>query len=1155
MMQALNKLLNVRPGEWTRLLLLSAVIFVVNIGVSWGTTVAYAAFLKQTGLQAGLETLIWVLLLSSLLAVPVLSVYAVFVDRMDANRLFSIIVMAEAAVIVISLGLLLAGMPIVAFPLLYVLVFAIASAFNPQFFTYVNEVYDIQTAKRALPLILAAGRIGAALAGFTQQYVTGWLGTQGTIWVWLACDAVVIAIILSIPAVLKRSQKSAAPASKAPEAESKEKASYLRSLSEGLSFTLQSNFLRWMAAGTLLLTAVMTLLEYHVNQILSPAFATSADFAGFLGLINGISNLVALVILLFGLSRVTKAWGVANTSLIFPAGNLLINTWMLAFPNLWSASFGNLNRRGLRFSLQLSLEAQLYNAVPHRIKGRARAFVGGLVAPIGAIVGVLLLLVGRWNNWPMLYVVPGVILGLSLLYLGISLVIRNQYTRALVKMLEEEDYTFLLNEEASEQVVVDPAALQRLKKLLEESSSHEMRVFMTQLIAQVGGAESLSLIIPVIKTTEEARTRAAMLNVVAAAGLGGEKIRELYGELLSDSDGRVRQAAAAGLEQLLGAKNAWFQEVLLGMVNDPDGQVALYALQVLANSGELARQETAVQKVQQFLQSNSLEDKKIVLGVLGKLPPDQAVEALLPFLQDSNDLLRLEAVLQLEALAQGVPDQLGAVILAGIRPLAADPVARIRQVALDMLRKANQPEDAPTLIAALADKNPTVRAAVADMLVGTGKDTLPGVQAALQSPDPQMKKMAAVVLSRVQPRSFAPLIENEINESLRKAYQNIGRMQALRGVGQYPSIQLLLSALDENNRELIDDTLYMLSAVHPQEAIAVIRGSLNSDLASTRNLALEALESLTSRRSASLIAALFDPSQTPEQLIQLGQESWPVEKGDLAQVFTQLLDQRESRTLALLAVHALRDVALGQPRPKRLAGRGTRLLQLLEEAPAAPQPEPAPDMFPKLKVVLESLQNSPEDALRQVAQETLQKLGVPEPDPLAVLDAPGSGQPLSTVDRMALMKELPFFRNFPVSQLETLAEVCEEKAFAKGECVYPKGAAGGILYIVISGEVGIEQEKQGRKVLLANHKKASCFGEGTFFDNSAQTTTAVAVADSRLLELQRAPIIQLTTQDPALALELINVLSQRIRETDDRLADVARSRPRELHKLYDQFTE
>jgi CRP-like cAMP-binding protein len=75
----------------------------------------------------------------------------------------------------------------------------------------------------------------------------------------------------------------------------------------------------------------------------------------------------------------------------------------------------------------------------------------------------------------------------------------------------------------------------------------------------------------------------------------------------------------------------------------------------------------------------------------------------------------------------------------------------------------------------------------------------------------------------------------------------------------------------------------------------------------------------------------------------------------------------------------------------------------------------------------------------------------------------------------------------------------------------------------------------------------------SLFDNSPRSASAIALEDCLVLNLDQTPIVSLTMQNPDLALELINVLSQRLRETGDRMAEAARSRPRELQKLYDQF--
>jgi CRP/FNR family transcriptional regulator len=108
--------------------------------------------------------------------------------------------------------------------------------------------------------------------------------------------------------------------------------------------------------------------------------------------------------------------------------------------------------------------------------------------------------------------------------------------------------------------------------------------------------------------------------------------------------------------------------------------------------------------------------------------------------------------------------------------------------------------------------------------------------------------------------------------------------------------------------------------------------------------------------------------------------------------------------------------------------------------------------------------------------------------------------------------------------------------------------------MVISGKVAIEQEKRtGYFARLATMEAHAYFGEESLFDNIERSTAATAIQDTMILRLQREPLIALARQHPNLSLELISVLSQRLREANSRIADLTRSRPRELHKLFDQF--
>jgi CRP-like cAMP-binding protein len=135
-----------------------------------------------------------------------------------------------------------------------------------------------------------------------------------------------------------------------------------------------------------------------------------------------------------------------------------------------------------------------------------------------------------------------------------------------------------------------------------------------------------------------------------------------------------------------------------------------------------------------------------------------------------------------------------------------------------------------------------------------------------------------------------------------------------------------------------------------------------------------------------------------------------------------------------------------------------------------------------------------------------------------------------------------------------LATICEEEFFEEDQRIFNQGDAGGALYVIVSGKVGIEQEKRtgvfARLTTLGWH---SYFGEMSLFDNAPRSAAAVAIQDTLTLKIRREPLIALARQYPDLSLELINVLSERLRDAYNRISELTKIRPRELQKLYDNL--
>jgi CRP/FNR family transcriptional regulator len=162
---------------------------------------------------------------------------------------------------------------------------------------------------------------------------------------------------------------------------------------------------------------------------------------------------------------------------------------------------------------------------------------------------------------------------------------------------------------------------------------------------------------------------------------------------------------------------------------------------------------------------------------------------------------------------------------------------------------------------------------------------------------------------------------------------------------------------------------------------------------------------------------------------------------------------------------------------------------------------------------------------------------------------------LSAIEKVIFLKEVPFFQGMTVEQLRVLANVCEVEYFPAETRLFNEGDPGGVLYVVVSGRVGIEQEKRhGSFARLATIEAGSYLGEADLFDNNVRTSSAIAIQDTLALRLRREPLIALARQHPDLSLELINVLGARLRQANERIAELTRTHPRQLHKLFDRLT-
>ena len=138
-----------------------------------------------------------------------------------------------------------------------------------------------------------------------------------------------------------------------------------------------------------------------------------------------------------------------------------------------------------------------------------------------------------------------------------------------------------------------------------------------------------------------------------------------------------------------------------------------------------------------------------------------------------------------------------------------------------------------------------------------------------------------------------------------------------------------------------------------------------------------------------------------------------------------------------------------------------------------------------------------------------------------------------------------------------LEEALRRRAFPAGEVIFHQDDPGDRLYIVLDGRVKICLiSEDGREATLAILEQGECFGEMAVLTGAPRSATAIALEDSETLYLRRDDFLGVLHARPSVAVGLLELLSQRLRATDNQVAELAfRDVPGRLARLLLQRAE
>ena len=138
-----------------------------------------------------------------------------------------------------------------------------------------------------------------------------------------------------------------------------------------------------------------------------------------------------------------------------------------------------------------------------------------------------------------------------------------------------------------------------------------------------------------------------------------------------------------------------------------------------------------------------------------------------------------------------------------------------------------------------------------------------------------------------------------------------------------------------------------------------------------------------------------------------------------------------------------------------------------------------------------------------------------------------------------VIASVPLFSALDQEDQAQLFEMMSKVSFRRGEKLFNEGDPGDCLYLLVEGKVKLgHTSSDGRENLIAILGPGEMIGELTLFDPGPRSGTATAVAPTDMLQLDHTALMQFIDTRPELSKHLLKALAQRLRRTNEALADL-----------------
>ncbi len=143
---------------------------------------------------------------------------------------------------------------------------------------------------------------------------------------------------------------------------------------------------------------------------------------------------------------------------------------------------------------------------------------------------------------------------------------------------------------------------------------------------------------------------------------------------------------------------------------------------------------------------------------------------------------------------------------------------------------------------------------------------------------------------------------------------------------------------------------------------------------------------------------------------------------------------------------------------------------------------------------------------------------------------------ITTVERLIFVRRVSIFQELRDDFIVRLAAVMYELSFPAKHTIFTRGQEGNSLYIIVSGQVKVHiGEKQ-----LAEFFPGESFGEMSLFDAEPRSASITTLEPCDCLVLTQDQLYDAIEDTPEIAVNIIRMLSRRIRDLNSKIDDLTR---------------